>query len=168
MNALEAIVPWADAQPAPGSFIAIGAHSPVLEPLAQRGWKGVWICPWPSVDAVEWATKFRVGVIAAALVHTSVRMTPVAPGLVSATLHPSELYELWADDALPEPRFASLLAGEDSGALFEALRDWVQVQTVEVQLPSDETRRERLRAILGPWRTLNLEPGATTILAGRA
>lgn len=175
-EAVAELLAWADEQPATStddkgvvwparSFIAAGAHTRIIASLAARGWRGVWIVPNPSGEAIEWARANGVGIISAQVVHTSERMVPLEPGIVTATIHPSELYEVLPQ--LPEPHFGSIMCGDASLHVFESLRDWVRLDAVEVQLPTDPALLERLRSLVGPWRTLNLAAGESTVIATR-
>jgi hypothetical protein len=151
-----------------GSFIDVGAYDGAggLFP----GLPG--LCIEPAPDAVDACARRFAGVpdvltLAAALVDDAKRFHPLywtvgapdsslvvrpptAVPILVASVHPSDLYELW--ELLPEPRHVSVDIGLGSGALLRLLADWVRFERVRVALGPDGEEEAATREWLSTWR----------------
>lgn len=94
-----------------------------------------------------------VTLLCGSLVTTSDRFAPViSPGrqLMSAALHPSELYPLFAEPnaPLPEPR-TLVVRGFD---LAKALNDWARFEQILLTVGDDEEAKRALEWFGAGWR----------------
>ena len=185
---LTPVVNWANTQPQPGSFLDVGSWRGTDACLAldALGWRGVYIDPAPDAIAQIAGQGLHGIVLCAALSGEARKAQPTswtpdaptsqvgvtvrAPGIIpilSAAIHPSELFELWdpTTPVLPEPRFASVDVGPGTFTLLELLVAWVKVDLLRVTVPTDDEAASVGRWLGAGWRVLATE--GLTLVAQR-